>query len=1363
MRAAPVGFSMSQAAKFFDIVIGVDLHMVMVPTPAGPVPTPMPHPFVGIVFDPVGAAVGAVMGGGAVLVNGLPAANTGTDVKAVIKHFPMPPGVSFAPNDIPANKGTLVTGSKTVSFGGSSAARFGSMVSSCNFPVNLPTSVCMAVPVGKPVIVGGPTSMDTMAAVTTGIRTKWFSNVVHKLLKPGKRLSKLICFLTGHPVDVMTGEVLTDAVDFELPGPIPIVFERNYYSRDRYEGPLGPAWHHPLDVSVNETYKFQTVLKVRLPDGRESPHEGALGVGQSVWDPIDRYTLLRTKKGYRLTFWDGLSYHFERVAGAPVSHPLVKITDRCDNTVELRYRHGRLAEVVDSIGRRLDFETKNGRLSAVRLRLRDGDKLDLVHYAYDAEGRLQAAYDPAGYAFEYAYKGGVMVKETNRNGLSFHFEYQWYDPDGWCTRTWGDGGIYDRRLTYDEYGHVTIVDDSRGGRTQYHGNPGGLVDRVIDPMGVETKYEWHREQYQKTAEIDGLGHRTEWAYDERGNMILQRDPLGQETRATYNELNVPVTRTDAGGGLWEHSYDSRGKLVRTVNPLGEVTRYKHDRRGNLVSIEDPQGRRTLLRYTERGELSDVTDAEGQTPRIDVDDRGLVVRQLDALGGESLIQRDACGRAVAMERPDGSVIRAAYDPEGNLIEHTDALGNITRLGYGGLNKLVERIDPAGGVVRYERDLEDDVIAVVNEAGERFELSRDVAGRVSKERGFDGRLVELRYDRSGRVNEVVNAQEKRTKIERDALGRVVKQIVPRKPRLGDPLPDGEAYEYAYHALGGLVRAKNGACEVVIARDPLGRVVEERQAPLVPSTELNEIEAMHAEATGAITAPPVLGDLRLITIESRYDASGDRVSRRTSLDHETSYDFDGNGDLIGVTFGTGALWGSFDALSLGGAARAPWRATFARDALGNESERRLPGGVTSRWERAAMGRPRVQRIAHNEAPMGAVGYRWRSAEQLAGLIDTLAGATWFEHDARGHLVSAARPDGTVQHRAPDAVGHVYRSADRADRVYSPGGRLEAADGARYVHDADGQLIEKVLPDGRSWKYTWDFAGQLVEVTRPDGQAVSFAYDALGRRVRKAFGGKATRYVWDGNDLVHELVDEAEAVTWVFEPGTFAPLAKEVGGKRFGVVTDHLGAPRMMADEAGALAWKAQLDVYGVAQNDVAKTSCPWRWPGQYEDEETGLYYNRFRYYDPAAGRYVSQDPIGLDGGLGLYGYVDDPLAWLDPYGLAGCDKATRQTRKLSQEELDHAFDRHAKQLFGREVFRNGDFGRFAHTVDQARKSALTFAWSTGSNETIAHLARVEGQYVVVQFYKNGPDAGKLATVFRPHSKQLGAIFDVMSRSGP
>ena len=134
--------------------------------------------------------------------------------------------------------------------------------------------------------------------------------------------------------------------------------------------------------------------------------------------------------------------------------------------------------------------------------------------------------------------------------------------------------IFDRRITYDEAKHVTIVDDSRNGRTQYYGNPAGLVDREVDPMGLETKYEWHPEQYRKTAEIDGLGNRIEWAYDARGNVVLERDALGQETRWAYNDLNVPVTRVDTAGGMWKREHDGRGKVVRSTNPLGEMTHFK---------------------------------------------------------------------------------------------------------------------------------------------------------------------------------------------------------------------------------------------------------------------------------------------------------------------------------------------------------------------------------------------------------------------------------------------------------------------------------------------------------------------------------------------------------------------------------------------------------------------------------------------------------------------------------------------------------------------------------------------------------------------------------------------------------------------
>jgi RHS repeat-associated protein len=123
----------------------------------------------------------------------------------------------------------------------------------------------------------------------------------------------------------------------------------------------------------------------------------------------------------------------------------------------------------------------------------------------------------------------------------------------------------------------------------------------------------------------------------------------------------------------------------------------------------------------------------------------------------------------------------------------------------------------------------------------------------------------------------------------------------------------------------------------------------------------------------------------------------------------------------------------------------------------------------------------------------------------------------------------------------------------------------------------------------------------------------------------------------------------TWLFDPDTFAPASKIVGDKHYSIITDHLGTPLSMFDEKGVLTWGADLDIYGAVKSlQGDRSDCPFRYPGQYEDCEIGLYYNRFRYYDLEGGEYVSQDPIGLLGGFNIYSYVKDLNRWSDPFGL-------------------------------------------------------------------------------------------------------------------
>ena len=170
-----------------------------------------------------------------------------------------------------------------------------------------------------------------------------------------------------------------------------------------------------------------------------------------------------------------------------------------------------------------------------------------------------------------------------------------------------------------------------------------------------------------------------------------------------------------------------------------------------------------------------------------------------------------------------------------------------------------------------------------------------------------------------------------------------------------------------------------------------------------------------------------------------------------------------------------------------------------------------------------------------------------------------------------------------------------------------------------------------GTGWRYDWQSDGMLARVVRPDGKEVSFAYDALGRRIRKTYAGTTTHFVWDGNVPLHEWTEtaeseESEMVTWLFEQDTFVPTAKLVAnGECFSIISDYLGTPLQAYDKQGNKVWEQDLDIYG-RQRKRPSAFIPFKYQGQYEDVETGLYDNRFHYHNPNAVSYVSQDPIGL-----------------------------------------------------------------------------------------------------------------------------------------
>jgi RHS repeat-associated protein len=183
-------------------------------------------------------------------------------------------------------------------------------------------------------------------------------------------------------------------------------------------------------------------------------------------------------------------------------------------------------------------------------------------------------------------------------------------------------------------------------------------------------------------------------------------------------------------------------------------------------------------------------------------------------------------------------------------------------------------------------------------------------------------------------------------------------------------------------------------------------------------------------------------------------------------------------------------------------------------------------------------------------------------------------------------------------------------------------------------------------------------------------------------------TFYGWDGDTLAWETTNE-ESTHYFYEPDSFVPLAQGVQNHAIQLHKtpdwtdrdyrvkddplwtqvfepnpfdklgfyhcDHLGTPQEITDEAGNIAWQAQYKAWGEAKEVISKAAGsagfknPIRFQGQYFDHETGLHYNRYRYYDPETGRFISKDPIGFSGGWNVFTYVSDPVEWVDLLGLS------------------------------------------------------------------------------------------------------------------
>ncbi|GEM_PF-3328766 len=281
----------------------------------------------------------------------------------------------------------------------------------------------------------------------------------------------------------------------------------------------------------------------------------------------------------------------------------------------------------------------------------------------------------------------------------------------------------------------------------------------------------------------------------------------------------------------------------------------------------------------------------------------------------------------------------------------------------------------------------------------------------------------------------------------------------------------------------------------------------------------------------------------------------------------------------------------------------------------------------------------------PNGVItSYSYDTASRLTNILhqgpSALIESLTYTYDAAGNRISFDRTNGTAT-LLPDAVQAAYDAANEQIQFNNATPNL--------TYDANGSLTSRTDMNGTT-TYTWDARNRLTAINGP-GVSANFVYDPLGRRVSKTVNGSTTQYFYDGNDIVQEIGSGAVAVTYLRSLNIDEPFIRQANTNEYYQI-DALGSVLALTDQTGVVQAIYRYDPFGNTGITGLSTN-PFQYTGR-ENDGTGLYFYRARYYSPGLQRFISEDPIHLLGGINFYSYAgNSPSNFNDPHGLV--DPAT------------------------------------------------------------------------------------------------------------
>ncbi|BCM53914.1 RHS element core protein [Escherichia coli] len=903
-------------------------------------------------------------------------------------------------------------------------------------------------------------------------------------------------------------------------------------------------------------------------------------------------------------------------------------------------------------------------------------------YRYDDTGRVTEQVNPEGldYRFEYGERRVIITDSLNRR------EVLYTEGEGGLKRVvkkeHADGSI--TRSEYDEAGRLKAQTDAAGRRTEYSLHmASGAVTAVTGPDGRTVRYGYNS-QRQVTSVTYPDGLRSSREYDEKGRLTAETSRSGETMRYSYDDpaSELPTGIEDATGSTKQMAWSRYGQLLAFTDCSGYTTRYEYDRYGQQIAVHREEGISTYSSYNPRGQMVSQKDAQGRETRYEYSAAGDLTATVSPDGKRSTTEYDKRGRPVSVT--EGGLTRSmGYDAAGRITVLTNENGSQSTFRYDPVDRLTEQRGFDGRTQRYQYDLTGKLTQSEDE-GLITLWHYDASDRITHRTVNGDPAEQWQYDEHGWLTTLSHTSEgHRVSVHYgyDDKGRLTgeRQTV-ENPETGELLWQHET-KHAYNEQGLANRVTPDSLPPVewltygsgyLAGMKLGGT------PLVEYTR----DRLHRETVRSFGS--MAGSNAAYKLTSTYTPAGQLQSQHlNSLVYDRDYGWSDNGDLVRISgprqtreYGYSATGRLESVRTL--APDLDIRIPYATDPAGNRlpDPELHPDSTLTVWPDN-----RIAEDAHYVYRHDEYGRLTEKTDRIpAGVIRTDDERTHHHHyDSQHRLVFYTR----IQHGEP-LVESRY--------LYDPLGRRMAKRVWRRERDLTGWMSLSRKPE-ETW-YGWD--GDRLTTVQTDTTRIQTVYQPgsfaplirietdNGEREKAQCRSLAEKLQQEGSEDGHGVVFPAELVglldrlegeirancvssesrQWLAQCGlTVERLAAQIEPvylperKIHLYHCDHRGLPLALISEDGNTAWSAEYDEWGNQLNEENPHHLhqPYRLPGQQYDKESGLYYNRHRYYDPLQGRYITPDPIGLRGGWNMYQYPLNPIQVIDPMGLDAIENMT------------------------------------------------------------------------------------------------------------